>query len=71
MPVIFMILGFIVGYLIASYFIFPAEVLNIELAHLTIGNLLRIVIGVIVFLVGGGVGLLIGSEIRINKNPES
>jgi hypothetical protein len=68
MPVSFMVVGFIVGFVFASYFVFPPGVLDIELAHLTMANLLRIVIGVITFFVGGGLGLYIGIELQKKKS---
>jgi hypothetical protein len=54
------ITGVIVCFLIAKSFIFPVDILGLKLAEITIGDILRIVGGVVVIIIGWFVGGFIG-----------
>lgn len=50
------IIGTVVGIGIAKFFILPDDVMNLRLAAMTIGDLLRIGAGVVVIVIGAGIG---------------
>jgi len=56
------IIGFGVALGLSVWFIFPADVLNLKLVAMTVGDILRILVGLLVTLLGGGIGLLIGAS---------
>lgn len=55
------IVGFAIGIWFAYNLIFPPDLLNIRLSELTIGNILRIIGGILVAVIIAGIGNLIGS----------
>ena len=58
------------GVLIAKFFIFPDDVVNLKLAAMTIGDIWRIVWGVIVVIVGAVIGGNIDSTNRYHRERE-
>jgi hypothetical protein len=54
------IVGFVAGLFLSNAFIFPAEVLSLKFAVMTIGDFLRIIGGVLVTLLATGIGGIIG-----------
>lgn len=53
------IVGFVVGALLSYSFILPTDLLNLKLAAMTIGDLLRIFGAMVATLVTTGIGVLI------------
>ena len=64
------LIGSIIGCVLANTFIFPADIFNIKLGNLTIGDVLRIFGGVMVILISTGLGIAIG-EGDMTKSPKS
>ncbi len=58
------IIGFIVGLVISNAFIFPADVLSLKLANLTIGDVLRIIGGIAAILIAAWIGWFIGDVVE-------
>lgn len=57
-------IGLAIGYAACHFFIFPADLLSIKLAELTIGDVLRILGGIAVILFTTVIGGNIGSAIE-------
>jgi len=53
------LVGLGIGFWLAYTFIFPADILNIRLAAMTIGDLLRIFGGLVVTALVGAIGYLV------------
>lgn len=58
------IIGLGVGVWISYSFILPSDVLNIKLAAMTIGDLLRIFGALVATVTAGGIGLLVGMIVK-------
>jgi hypothetical protein len=58
-----LIVGFAVGCVVSYLFIFPANILNLKLADLTIGDLLRIFGGLGCIGLASSLGLRIGHRV--------
>jgi len=57
------IIGVWVGLWLSSLFIFPADVLNLKFAFMTIGDVLRIIAGCGASLISGCIGAATGEVI--------
>lgn len=55
------LIGLAIGYAVCYFFIFPTDLLSIKLVNLTIGDVLRILGGLVVILITTIVGGNIGS----------
>jgi len=53
------IIGFVIGAWLSYSFIFPADILDLKLAAITIGDLLRILGGLVATVVVAGIGHLV------------
>lgn len=65
------LIGFVISLVIAIFFIFPADMLNTKLVDLTVGDLLRMLIGVIAIIlsviIGGNIGLVFNEQKNLNN----
>jgi hypothetical protein len=62
------LIGFVIALVLASYFIFPTGMFNIKIVDLTVGDVIRIAVGVIVIILSIIIGGNIGSVINEQKN---
>jgi len=60
MPFIGFIIGVGAGLLLSNFFIFPNDILSLRLVAMTVGDLLRILGGVVVAVIVGVIGGFIG-----------
>lgn len=65
------LIGFVISLVIAIFFIFPADMLNTKLVDLTVGDILRMLIGVIAIIlsviIGGNIGLVFNEQKNLNN----
>jgi hypothetical protein len=65
------LIGFGIALVLSIYFIFPTGMLNIKIVDLTVGDVLRIVAGVIVIIIsiiiGGNIGLVSNEQKNLNN----
>jgi hypothetical protein len=65
------LIGFGIALAIAGYFIFPTGMLNIKIVDLTVGDVIRIVFGVIVIIIfviiGGNIGSVMNEQKHLNN----
>jgi hypothetical protein len=54
------IIGLGAGFFVSYFFIFPNDMLNLRLAMITMGDILRILGGIIVLVIGSTIGYWIG-----------
>lgn len=65
------LIGFVIAFLLVIYLIFPAGMLNIKIVELTVGDVLRISIGLVVIIIsviiGGNIGSVFNEQKDLNK----
>jgi hypothetical protein len=65
------LIGFGIALALASYFIFPTDMLNIKIVNLTVGDVIRIAFGVIVIIIsiiiGGNIGSVMNEQKHLNN----
>jgi tetrahydromethanopterin S-methyltransferase subunit E len=65
------LIGFVIAFALVIFLIFPAGMLNIKIVDLTVGDVLRIVIGLIVIIISIIIGGNIGSVFNEQKDLNS
>ncbi|HBI47567.1 MAG TPA: hypothetical protein DDX93_02430 [Smithella sp.] len=65
------LIGFVIAFALVIFLIFPAGMLNIKIVDLTVGDVLRIVIGLIVIIISVIIGGNIGSVFNEQKDLNS